>query len=197
MINKALITGIVLAGGKSSRMGSDKGLMIFNGKPLVKYSLELLSHFCENILISSNNPEYKSFGFEVIADEVAGAGPVAGIATCLRQSKTSLNLVLSCDMPLLDPVVFETILKYMEGNTFVVPVDSSGRAEPLCAFYNKSSLGIAEKLILDGTYRMTALFDEASVRYIRPDDYPVSYNEKWFANLNTLDEFNSANPGSI
>lgn len=196
-MNKTLVTGIVLAGGKSSRMGRDKGLMIFNGKPLVQYSLDLLSHFCENMLISSNNPEYKSFGFEVIADEVGGAGPIAGIVTCLRHSKTSLNLVLSCDMPLLDPVVFETLLKYTEGNTFVVPVDSGGRAEPLCAFYNKSCLEIAEKLVQQGTFRMTALFDQAPVRFISPDDYPVSYNENWFANLNTLDEFNSINSGSI
>lgn len=197
MINKTLVTGIVLAGGKSSRMGSDKGLMIYNGKPLVQYSIDMLSHFCENILISSNNPTYKGFGFDVIADEVAGAGPMAGIASCLRQSKTNLNLVLSCDMPLLDPIVFTTLLKYTEGSTFVVPVDSSGRAEPLCAFYSKSSLGIAERLIHRGAYRMTALFDQAPTRFIKPDDYPVSYKEKWFANLNTRDEFNATNSGSI
>lgn len=197
MIHKTLITGIVLAGGKSSRMGSDKGLMIFRSKPLVQYSLDLLSHFCGRILISSNNPDYKKFGFEVIADDVAGAGPIAGIASCLRQSRTSLNLVLSCDMPLLDPVVFETLLEFTDGNTFVVPVDSGGRAEPLCAFYNKSGLVIAEELIQLGVYRLTALFNQAQVRYIRPDDYPVSYNEKWFANLNTLNEFNSINSDSV
>ncbi|NTW26273.1 MAG: molybdenum cofactor guanylyltransferase [Lentimicrobium sp.] len=196
MINKTLITGIVLAGGKSSRMGSDKGLMIFNGKPLVQYSLDLLSLFCENILISSNNPSYKSFGFEVIADEVTGAGPIAGIASCLRHSGTSLNLVLSCDMPLLEPVVIETLLKNAEGNTFVVPIDSSGRAEPLCALYRSESLAYAEKLIQLESYRMTALFDKAPVKYIKPGDYPVRYNESWFANLNTPDDFHTSNSGS-
>ncbi|HPG34509.1 MAG TPA: molybdenum cofactor guanylyltransferase, partial [Lentimicrobium sp.] len=78
MINKSQITGIVLAGGKSTRMGTDKGLMIFQGKPLVMYSIDLLSMFCGRILISSNNPEYAKFGYEIIADELPGAGPMAG-----------------------------------------------------------------------------------------------------------------------
>jgi molybdenum cofactor guanylyltransferase len=186
------VTGIVLAGGKSSRMGADKGLMVFRGKPLVQYSLELLSHFCDRILISSNNPAYNSFGYEVVADEIAGAGPMGGIAACLGKSSTELNLVLSCDMPLADPAIFRTLLKLSGDFTFVVPLDSMGRPEPLCAVYKKDSLLIMQKLLAEQSYRMTELYKQAPVRLVTTDEYPMPFHEKWFMNLNTLQDFDSA-----
>jgi molybdopterin-guanine dinucleotide biosynthesis protein A len=192
MIQDPPVTGIVLAGGKSRRMGVDKGLMVFRGKPLVQYSIDLLSLFCDRILISSNNPAYNSFGFEVVADQIAGAGPMGGIAACLEESDTELNLVISCDMPLTDPVIFRTMLELSGDFTFVVPLDDMGRAEPLCAVYKKGSLLIMQKLLAEQNYRMTELYRIAPVRLVTTDEYPIPYHEKWFMNLNTLKDFDSA-----
>lgn len=188
MESSKVLTGIILAGGKSQRMGTDKGLVCFSGKPLVQYAIELLSPFCNRILISSNNPGYERFGFEVVGDEYKDAGPMAGIASCLKLSKTDGNLVVSCDMPLLDPVVIKTILENVKENTFVVPTDSQGRAEPLCAFYRRSSIDIMQELIRAGSYRMTALFIHAPVRFVSPGDYPEKYNIQWFANFNSMED---------
>jgi molybdopterin-guanine dinucleotide biosynthesis protein A len=66
------ITGIILAGGKSLRMGTDKGLVIFRDKPLVQYSIDLLGQFCDRILISSNNKAYSVFGYEIVPDQMEG-----------------------------------------------------------------------------------------------------------------------------
>lgn len=186
------VTGIILAGGKSSRMGADKGLVLLGGKPMVQYAIESLGLFCDRILISSNNPEYIRFGLEVIADSVADAGPMAGITSCLKQSTTERNLVLSCDMPLLQPVVLKTLLENVYENTFVVPVDAEGRSEPLCAFYKRSSLAILEDLINAGSFRMTDLFLRAPVKYLSPGDYPVKYNSQWFANINSAEDLTNA-----
>jgi molybdopterin-guanine dinucleotide biosynthesis protein A len=186
------VTGIILAGGKSRRMGADKGLVLLGGKPMVQYAIESLGLFCDRILISSNNPEYNCFDLEVIADSVADAGPMAGIASCLKQSTTERNLVLSCDMPLLDPVVLKTLLDNVYENTFVVPVDAEGRSEPLCAFYRLSSLSILEDLIRAGSFRMTDLFLRAPVKYLSPGDYPVKYNSRWFANINSSEDLTNA-----
>ncbi|MFH1119090.1 MAG: molybdenum cofactor guanylyltransferase [Bacteroidota bacterium] len=185
--NKAL-TGIILAGGKSRRMGTDKGLVCFSGKPLVQYAIDSLSPFCERILISSNNQGYERFGYEVVNDKYRDVGPMAGIASCLKQSRTEGNLVVSCDMPLLHPVVIKTILENTKENTFVVPTDAQGRAEPLCAFYRMDSLDILLKMITTGSYRMTELFIHAPVRYISPQDYPVKYDNQWFANFNSMED---------
>jgi molybdopterin-guanine dinucleotide biosynthesis protein A len=186
--NNINLTGIILAGGKSLRMGREKGLVCYTGKPLVQFALDILSLFCDRILISSNNPDYNRFGYEVVSDEFTDAGPMSGIASCLKQSRTDGNLVIPCDMPLLDPVVFKTILENVSGNTFVVPVDAKGRTEPLCAFYRRSSLDILTELIAKGSFRMTDLFIQAPVRYISPVDYPVNYNNQWFANFNSMDD---------
>ena len=186
------ITGIVLAGGKSLRMGKDKGMVLFRRKPLAQYSIDMLSLFCDRILISSNNPAYTIFGHEVIPDELTGAGPMAGIASCLSQSSTDINLVLSCDMPLADPVIFRTLLGLAEGMTFVVPVDASGRTEPLCALYKKSSLAIMHKMLAGQNYRMTSLYGQAGCRMVTPDEYPIAYQDAWFMNLNTLEDIQQA-----
>ncbi|MCB9015035.1 MAG: molybdenum cofactor guanylyltransferase [Lentimicrobiaceae bacterium] len=188
MINKSQITGIVLAGGKSTRMGTDKGLMIFQGKPLVMYSIDLLSMFCGRILISSNNPEYAKFGYEIIADELPGAGPMAGIAACLSISSTELNLVLSCDMPFLNRAVIDKVLTYCNEFSFVVPLDSNERPEPLCALYKKSSFPVFNRLLQQKSFRMTGLFQYAPVKFIHPEEYTVQYKEGWFSNFNTKDD---------
>lgn len=192
MSSEKQITGIVLAGGKSLRMGTDKGLMMFRGKPLIQYSIDLLGIFCDRILISSNNPAYHIFGYEVVADELAGAGPMAGIASCMQQSRTELNLVLSCDMPLADPVIFQTLLGLTEGVTFVVPLDSIGRIEPLCAIYKKGCLDIMLKLLAEKSFRMTGLYSHAESRMVSPGEYPIPYNDKWFMNLNSIKDVEAA-----
>jgi molybdopterin-guanine dinucleotide biosynthesis protein A len=173
-------------------MGTDKGLVRFRGMPLVQYPIDLLSLCCRRLLISSNNPEYRQFGFEVIADDIENAGPMAGIASCLKESRTELNLVLSCDMPLLEVVVLNTLLRNSPAKTFVVPLDKEGRAEPLCAFYSDKSLQIIESLLGMKNFRMTELFKHGSVNYVNPGDYPISFNENWFANFNTLDDVTNA-----
>ncbi|MBK6967439.1 MAG: molybdenum cofactor guanylyltransferase [Bacteroidales bacterium] len=192
MTTVSSVTGIVLAGGKSLRMGTDKGLMSFRGKPLVQYSIDLLGLFCDRILISSNNQAYSAFGYEIVPDQMEGAGPMAGISACLSNSKTEFNLVLSCDMPLADRVIFQTLIDLSVGYSFVVPVDSFGRIEPLCAIYKTDSLKIMQKLLASQSYRMTELFRYAPARMVAPEEYPLPYNGKWFMNVNTISDFEIA-----
>jgi molybdenum cofactor guanylyltransferase len=186
------VTGIVLAGGKSLRMGTDKGLMIFRGKPLVQYSIDLLGLFCDRILISTNNQAYRLFGYEMVPDQMEGAGPMAGISACLSNSKTELNLVLSCDMPLADRIIFQTLIDLSDGYSFVVPLDSLGRIEPLCAIYKTDSLKIMQKQLTSQNFRMTELFRHASARMVAPEEYSGQFQDKWFMNVNTISDLETA-----
>ena len=95
MIDKKNITGIVLAGGKSSRMGTDKGLLKFNGKSFVQYSLDALKPLVSEIIIVSDDLNYDTFGLKRINDITKNAGPVAGICAGLEASSTEYNLILS------------------------------------------------------------------------------------------------------
>ena len=82
------ITGIILAGGQSTRMGTDKVLLEINEKTLLERAIELVQPLSETVLISSNNPIHKKYGFEIIPDEIKDCGPIGGIYTCLKKSET-------------------------------------------------------------------------------------------------------------
>jgi len=109
------VTGIILAGGKSSRMGAEKGLQELCAKPLIHYAIEVLSGLCNTIIISSSSEAYKSLGHKVVADVIPGIGPMGGIYSALQQSKTEENLVLSCDLPFVSQELMSYILEYSMG----------------------------------------------------------------------------------
>ena len=93
-------TAIILAGGKSSRMGTDKGVLSINGKTMLEHICEQLHGTFGQILISATDAEKYSFaGFEVIEDKMPGQGPLMGIASALEASANEINFVVACDIP--------------------------------------------------------------------------------------------------
>ena len=109
MIEKKDITGIILAGGKSTRMGTDKGFLLLNNKPFVQYSIDALQPLVSEIIIVSDNPDYDRFGLKRINDTIKDAGPVAGICSGLEASSTAYNLILSCDIPLITSKILQKL----------------------------------------------------------------------------------------
>jgi molybdenum cofactor guanylyltransferase len=91
------ITGIALAGGKSSRFGSDKSRAIWNGRTLLEHAIELLNPLCKKVVISSNNTDYQYTNREIWADIIPVQASMTGIYSCLKRSETDINLILSCD----------------------------------------------------------------------------------------------------
>jgi molybdenum cofactor guanylyltransferase len=143
------LTGIVLAGGKSSRMGTDKGLLDYKGKKLVEYSFDLLSNYCNALIISTNNPEYRQFGITTVTDEFPEKGPAGGIFSALKKSSTDWNLVLACDMPFLNRRIIDALLNNLGNNNAVVPLHD-GLIEPLVAAYHKSmEVALADAILVD------------------------------------------------
>lgn len=132
------ITGIILAGGKSSRMGTEKGLIIYKNKPFVEHIIEAISPLVDNIIIISNNKAYESFGFKCYEDLIKNTGPLAGIYTGLRYSKTNNNLIVSCDIPLIKTVVLQKLIDQKNDASEVIQLQSQGKNMPLIALYKKS-----------------------------------------------------------
>ncbi|MEP3837647.1 MAG: molybdenum cofactor guanylyltransferase [Algibacter sp.] len=137
MIDKKNITGIILAGGKSSRMGTDKGFLILNNQPFVQYSIDALSPLVSEIIIVSDNPDYDVFGLKRINDITKNAGPVAGICSGLEASSTDYNLILSCDIPLINTHILEILIDNIDANSEIIQVESNGKSMPLIALYKK------------------------------------------------------------
>jgi molybdopterin-guanine dinucleotide biosynthesis protein A len=130
------LTGIVLAGGKSSRMGHNKGLTEFRGKKLIEYPLSLLEFYCNELIISSNSPEYQQFGFPVVPDEVSDKGPLSGLVSALKKSSADWNIVLPCDMPFINRNLIDALIGNFCSFSGVVPVHNLF-VEPLTAVYHK------------------------------------------------------------
>ncbi len=186
MIDKEQITGIILAGGKSSRMGKDKGLCEFNGKALVEYAIETLKPLCGSLLISANYyPEkYSRYGIPVIADEVKDIGPMGGIYTCLKKSKTQHNLVLSCDTPFVGTLLLKHLLNHVEKEQVVAPAHHKFLVEPLSAYYATNVLADIQIAIGRKDYKLLNLFNRVRFKSLAMDSLFSFYDEHSFLNIN-------------
>ncbi len=194
MIQKSEVTGIILAGGKSSRMGRDKGLCEFNGKALVEYAIETLRPLCGNLIISANYyPEkYSRYNIPVLADEIKNIGPMGGIYTCLKVSKTEHNLILSCDTPFVGTLLLKHLLKNVGKEQIITPAHHKFLVEPLSAYYATNVLNEIEKSIDDGDYKLINLFKKVKFKSVPVDGFFSFYNENSFLNINRPEDLAAA-----
>jgi len=184
MLQKA--TAIIMAGGSSHRMGTDKSVLPIEGQPMVEHICEQLRNSFTQILISANDVEKLAFlGFEVIKDKIPGQGPLMGIASALEASANELNFVVACDIPHINlGCVREMLMEAVRsGVDVVVPTTGDERYEPLFAVYRKSVLEAINEVLSSGGCKISDVFTRCRVRYIELGD------AEWFTNLNTTAEY--------
>ena len=184
------ISVYILAGGKSSRMGSDKGLAIINNKALVENVITHLRALTQTIIIVSNNSAYEQFGFPVISDMIKDAGPAGGIQAALSHSVTSSNFIVSCDMPFISTAAAEYMIKASANSQITVPVFKQ-KLEPLFGIYSKECLSLWTELVKKGTFKLQLLIDHFDSKRIDVDNNPL-FNKGLFTNINTQEDFENA-----
>ncbi len=177
------VTGIILAGGKSRRMGVDKGLMLYKGKPMVSYSIDLLKLFCSRIIISTSNTKYEVFGIQTIADTFPNTGPMGGLYSVLKESTTDIHICLPCDLPRMKAEVLEYMLSLSAPTHCVVTLTQ--QPEPLVAIYPSGVLPIIHQLITQDNYKMTEIYKNFPVHFISLEEIPVKDAITSFTNLNS------------
>jgi len=182
------ITGYILAGGKSSRMGTDKGLMRLNDKFLVEYSIEKLQSVFNHVVIVSNNHDYKKFGLEVIPDALPDIGPAGGIYTALEHSATTHNFITSCDMPFITSEAIEFLISSADSQ-IVIP--DHGRIEPMFCVYATSCKSKWFQLVQQGIIKLQDLITHFSNTKIDVVNHPL-FKEPLFMNINSREEFQMA-----
>lgn len=180
------LTGIILAGGKSTRMGTDKGMMFFNGKKLVEYPLDMLRRICNELIISSDNPEYSVFDARIIQDKVPDKGPVSGLASSLLESTNEWNLVLGCDMPFLNMELIEMLIYHSGPEMGIVP-GHDRFYEPIAALYHRSMGETFAKELHQGNYSLQAILRSANVKFLPVDSLLVEFPQL-FKNINTAED---------
>ncbi len=178
--------GFLLAGGRSSRMGRDKALLTLGGEPLVKIGLEKLRVVCDEVAIAGGAEDLGKFG-RVISDKRAGCGPLGGIVAALEQSSREWNLFLPVDAPFVPIACLKSLLLAAGFPSVCAMARVDGRAQPLCAVYSRSALGVLERELNEGRWKVADAIEAAGqVKLVDFED------GGWFANLNTPEEFAKA-----
>lgn len=171
------LTAIILAGGKSTRMGRDKGLVLYRGKRMVEHVVAACTELTSEILISTNNPDYRFLGYNLIDDNYQDTGPIGGIQATLSASETDDNIFCPCDMPGIQPAIFKKILDKKKEFQAVVATDSSGKIYPVLGYYNKSVLPAIENQIEKGDFKVLHLLKELNAqKVVFPDDVLKNIN---------------------
>lgn len=141
------INGIILSGGKSSRMGEDKALLKVGTRTIIEIMIDKLKPFCNEIIISADETEkYSQFGYKVVPDKFKNSGPLAGIYSSLIESNTEKNFIISCDLPLVSSEVIEKLINCNSTKEIILPV-TDGKYHQLCGVYSKSVLEKVESIL--------------------------------------------------
>jgi len=182
---KIEITGIILAGGKSSRMGTDKSLLVWKDKTLIEHAIDTLKPLCSKVIISSNKQVYNFTGCEIWPDELPQQAPMIGIYSCLKRSETSINIILSCDMPFLGADLLQHLVGSYGNQPILVPIHDDGLIEPLCGVYRKTIIPHLEKYIQNNNLSLNKFIQEYARQFLKIGKELPFYRSNMFANINT------------
>ncbi len=191
MASEERIDGFVLAGGKSSRMGQDKGLMRFEGKPLVSRAAEILRPFVREVTLLAPTDRYGNLGFPMVADKWPDQGPLAAVCTGLLSSRAEWSIFLACDIPLVSPQFLELLIERVRAtrSDAVVPRTEDGW-QPLSAAYHSRCRTAFAQAIEEGRRSIIGLLDEVRVEVITHDEMvSAGLSEEELTNMNTPEDW--------
>lgn len=177
-------TAIIIAGGTSQRMGTDKSMLPLKGRTIIENICEQLHAGFEQVLISANETDKFAFlGFEIVRDRVSDQGPLMGIASSLAASANELNFVVACDIPHIRLTFVRRMLSQAAKSSadIVVPMTRDGQCEPLFAIYRRSVVKAMNEVLSTNRRKITDVFALCEVEYVRLGTS--------LPNLNTMAEY--------
>lgn len=183
------ISGVVLAGGKSSRYGKNKALVKVAGIPLIERTLHVMQSIFEHVVLITNTPEeYAYLHLPMCPDLIKDLGPIGGIFTALHVIPKKAGFFVASDMPSLNPALIRYMVNLQDHRDVVVPrID--WKLEALHALYSKRCVSEIEQLIQKGIYQVFRFFPHVNVRYVSKDEILKFDPElKSFHNINRPEE---------
>jgi molybdenum cofactor guanylyltransferase len=175
-------SAVILAGGKSSRMGEDKSLIRIGGITILERLASQLQPLVAEVLISSNDPASHGFlGLALVPDESPDCGPIMGILSCLSAARHDKVLFTPCDVPGLPAEFIVDLLSRAESSDLVMALDAQGRYEPLLAVYSRSLVPLIRKLVADGERRIVSILNLPGIKA----DFVNLAGQTWYRNLNS------------
>ena len=186
---KADISGFILAGGKSSRLGTDKALLMVQDEPLMIRMKKLIDPFCKTVKISGQSADYKFLKVNMIPDLFQGCGPVSGIFSSLKHSPTEWNLLISVDTPFINNELIQFLISEIGEYDCIIP-EHDGGIEPLIGLYNRQILSQLEEIINQGEYKLQRVLAKMNTHYL-DCNFLVQKYPRLFFNINRPEDYNS------
>lgn len=195
------VTGIILSGGKSSRMGVNKSLLKIGDTTIIERITKLMKSLFANVILISNTPdEYKFLNIPIYEDVYKDKGPLAGIHSGLINSETEKNFVIACDIPLLNEDAIKFIINFKSDRLAVVP-KTNRFVQQLCGLYKKGCLTETENLLsadseenrnaeqMKRKFSVLSLLERVDAEIIEIETQYPGYTEYLFMNLNTPEDY--------
>lgn len=187
-------TAIILAGGKSTRMGEDKALLPFGDRPLIARMVDALREHFDDLILVTNHPE-RHMGIEdirLVSDVRAGMGELGGIMSGLLASRGRHNLIVSCDLPFLNHLLLDYLWSLRNWGDVVVPLTHEGLS-PMLAVYDRHVLPAVVEAVDGGQREPMALYPQLKMHYVREDEL-VRYDPllRSFRHVSTPEEYRAA-----
>lgn len=195
------ITGIILAGGKSTRMGVNKSFLRIGEQTVIERITDLVKSVFETVIIISNTPEeYRFLKLPVYEDYYKGKGPLAGIHSGLKNSVTIKNFIVSCDIPLLNKSIIEYVTGYKTEKKITI-CKANGFLQPFAGLYSRLLLNDIEKILCANPEhinhtnkaerklcKVMSFIKSSDAEILNPENIP-DYTEDIFININTPEEY--------
>jgi molybdenum cofactor guanylyltransferase len=187
------VTAFVLAGGKSTRMRSDKAFAVLDGQTLLERALHTVRAVTHQVMIVGSKRKFSTYS-EVVEDIFPDRGPLGGIHAALSATASEVNLILAVDLPFVEPSFLTYICnRARETKAAAVVPRGAGGWQPLCAVYRKEFGNVAEKALATGRNKIDSLFPEISLVSIEEQEITqAGFSLKMFRNINTREELEQA-----
>jgi molybdopterin-guanine dinucleotide biosynthesis protein A len=196
------ITAIILSGGKSTRMGTNKSFLKLGDKTVIERMRDLLQSIFNNVILITNDPDdYKFLGLPIYEDVFRHRGPLAGIHSGLKHSKKNLNFIISCDLPFMTKEMINYLIEYKTDKLITV-AKADGFIQQLAGKYSKECLSPAEKILKEVVNNenrnmvqkkrkcnVLSLIDVVGAEIINAESLPF-FNEDLYFNMNRTEDYN-------
>ncbi|MDX9708024.1 MAG: molybdenum cofactor guanylyltransferase [Trichloromonas sp.] len=176
------VTGVILAGGRSRRMGRDKATLEIGGRSLIAGIAELFGRLFSKTLIAGERPDLVRPNLPAYADTYPGSA-LGGLHTGLMHAETPYIFVAACDMPFVDEGLIRALLERREGYDVILPGTPEG-LEPLIACYGQGFLPVISRQLQGGNFRILDIYPELRMRIAGPEELPVNWRTA-LTNINT------------
>ena len=181
------LIAVILAGGRSSRMGRDKALLELNEQKFIDLLVQELSGCCKVMISAAHQDDYAGYGVPVIADETKDIGPIEGIRQALRSSGSDYVFVCAVDTPFVRKEMMQYLAEFISSDYDAFVFRDGNRIHPHIGIYSRAALPAIEEMIGEKQYRLTKLLSRIRTKYV--DIGTSCFDRKVLRNINTPDDY--------